>query len=182
MLVHMCCGPCSIYPLTKILDGRYEVYGLFYNPNIHPRNEYKKRLESVKRLAGLMGVNILYYEDYNPGPYFSGLPADIKSVPKDKRCEYCYLFRLEKTAEFAKKNGFAAFSSSLLYSRYQKHELIIALGLAMEKKHGVPFYHEDFRKGWREGIEASKGMGLYRQKYCGCIFSMMERGSPPGKG
>lgn len=177
MLVHICCGPCSIYPLKRLLEGRYKVYGFFYNPNIHPRAEYGKRLEGVKLLASAMEMNIIYFEDYAPAPYFKGIAGtDKKTFPKDKRCERCYLLRLAKTAEFAKENGFASFSSSLLYSRYQNHELIVASGLTLEKRYGVPFYHEDFRGGWKEGIEASREMGLYRQKYCGCIFSKAERG------
>jgi len=177
ILVHICCGPCSIYPLKKIFsEGSFKISGFFYNPNIHPLQEFKKRLESVKTLARLMDVDVVCFEDYDPLPYFSVLAGtDKKSIPRDERCESCYGLRLEKTAQFAYLRGYGGFSTSLLYSRYQNHEQIISLGLYMGEKYGVPFYHEDFRTGWKEGITASKEMGLYRQKYCGCVFSKYER-------
>ena len=91
------------------------------------------------------------------------------------RCSYCYFSRLEATAQAAKENDFDYFSSSLLYSKYQDHEMIKRIGMGLAEKYGVPFYYDDFRIGWKEGIKESKEMGLYRQQYCGCIFSEKER-------
>jgi len=178
ILVHMCCGPCSIYPLKAMLGDRAEVWGFFYNPNIHPHSEFLKRLSAVKTLAGLLSINVILHEEYKPLPFIRNLKASTggqKHPPKDLRCRYCYGVRLEETAKAAKSNGFDAFSSSLLYSKYQNHEEIKELGVDLGKKYGILFYYEDFRAGWQDGINESKEKGLYRQKYCGCIYSKIER-------
>ncbi len=173
----MCCGPCSIYPLRNILGRDIEVHGFFYNPNIHPFEEFKRRIEAAKKLAGLMEIDAIFHEDYEPRPFFCGLPGiDKKRLPKEERCAHCYALRLDRTARTARDHGFDFFTSSLLYSKFQDHEGIISLGLDMEQKYRIPFYYEDFREGWKEGIQESRRMGLYRQKYCGCIFSRIERG------
>jgi hypothetical protein len=173
----MCCGPCSIYPIKELIASSVKLTGYFYNPNIHPKAEFQRRLLAVKKLSELMDVNVILNEEYAPEPFFDALPGtDKKSVPEEKRCRECYAIRLDKTARAALSGGFNYFTSSLLYSRFQNHETVIELGLDAEARHGVPFYYEDYRKGWREGIEDSKDMGLYRQKYCGCIFSFIDRG------
>ncbi|MBI5643773.1 MAG: epoxyqueuosine reductase QueH [Deltaproteobacteria bacterium] len=177
VLVHICCGPCSIMPLKAIL-GSAEVWGFFHNPNIHPYSEFKLRLDAVKKLAGFLSINVLYDEEYKPIPFIKGLKATsdgVKHPPKDVRCEFCYSTRLEETARAAKKNGFDAFSSSLLYSKYQNHEQIKGLGVDLAKKYGILFFYKDFRDFWQQGIDNSKEMGLYRQKYCGCVYSKIER-------
>ncbi len=184
ILVHMCCGPCSIYPLRRVLAAwsgpaktGYEVHGFFYNPNIHPRAEFIKRLQAAKKLASLMELPVIFHEDYEPEPYFAGLAGtDKKSLPLSERCTHCYRLRLRKTAEAAKANGFEYFSSSLLYSTFQNHEQIIEEAKEAERESGVRFFYEDFREGWQAGIEASKDMRLFRQNYCGCIFSKADRG------
>ncbi|MBI5237299.1 MAG: epoxyqueuosine reductase QueH, partial [Deltaproteobacteria bacterium] len=98
-----------------------------------------------------------------------------KEPEKDKRCVYCYSSRLEETVKAAARLGFDAFSSSLLYSRFQRHDVIKALGTALAVQYGVRFFYMDFRTGWQEGLTESRAMGLYRQKYCGCIYSKLER-------
>jgi len=180
----MCCGPCSIYPLRRVLEGKYEVHGYFYNPNIHPRKEFIKRLEATKKLATLMQLPVIFSEDYEPEPFFAGLSGtDKKTLPLTERCTHCYRLRLQATAEAAKAGGFEFFSSSLLYSTFQNHESIIEEARIAEQKSGVRFFYEDFREGWQAGIEASKDMELFRQNYCGCIFSKGDRGllSPRNK-
>lgn len=179
ILVHMCCGPCSIIPLKTILQGKAEVWGFFHNPNIHPYSEFRKRLEAVKTLASYLSVNLICDEDYKPVEFIKGMKASIEGSPKyppmNIRCEYCYSTRLEATAKAAKANGFESFSSSLLYSKYQNHELIQGIGVDLAEKYGILFYYEDFRVGWQEGIDQSRTIGLYRQKYCGCAYSKIER-------
>jgi predicted adenine nucleotide alpha hydrolase (AANH) superfamily ATPase len=170
LLVHICCGPCAIYPLKKILDGKMEVWGFFFNPNIHPYTEYQKRLAAVRILADKMDVKMIYRDEYNLEEFLKNTISNI-----DARCGYCYSSRLEATAKAAKENNFDYFSSSLLYSKYQDHELIRGIGVGIGEKLGIPFYYNDFRIGWKEGIKESKDMGLYRQQYCGCIFSEKER-------
>lgn len=170
LLVHICCGPCSIYPLKKVLGERMEVWGYFYNPNIHPYTEYKKRLDSVDILARNMDLKVIYRDEYDLEGFLRNTIHDI-----DKRCRYCYTCRMESTAKTAKEEGFDFFSSSLLYSKFQDHEMIQRIGNSLANKIGVPFFYEDFRIGWKDGIKESKEMGLYRQKYCGCIFSEKDR-------
>lgn len=170
LLVHICCGPCAIYPLKKIVDGMMDVCGFFYNPNIHPYTEYQKRLAAVKILAEKMDIEMIYRDEYNLEEFLKNTIKDI-----DARCGYCYSSRLEATAKAAKENGFDYFSSSLLYSKYQNHDEIRNIGKGLTEKYGIPFYYDDFRIGWKQGIKESKDMGLYRQKYCGCIFSEKER-------
>ena len=109
-----------------------------------------------------------------------GFLANVASEP-EKRCSYCYSSRLFATAAAASELGFEAFSASLLYSRYQRHEEIRALGEQAEKEFGITFFYEDFRPGWQEGIRISKELGLYRQQYCGCIYSEKERYLPKRK-
>lgn len=188
MLVHMCCGPCSIYPLKELLKGEAEVWGYFYNPNIHPYSEFKKRLGAVRELARLMSVDVVLNEDYKPALFIRKLKESLpeehragKMPPEGPRCTYCYSSRIEETARAAREGGFDAFSSSLLYSKYQNHEEIKSLGLELSERYGVEFIYRDFRDGWQEGIDFSKEMGLYRQKYCGCIYSRIERFSKKKK-
>lgn len=176
LLVHICCGPCAVYPLKKNLEGKMDIWGFFYNHNIHPYTEYQKRLQAVKILADKMNIRMIYRDEYNLEEFLRNtVGTDFKSVPKNARCGYCYSSRLDATAKAAKENNFDYFSSSLLYSKYQDHELIRGIGKGIGEKFGVPFYYDDFRIGWKEGIKESKEMGLYRQQYCGCIFSEKER-------
>ncbi|HHL39561.1 MAG TPA: epoxyqueuosine reductase QueH [Deltaproteobacteria bacterium] len=179
VLVHMCCGPCSIYPVKKMLEGEAEVTGYFHNPNIHPESEFRRRLDAVKRLAMLMRLDILCDEEYRPEEFVAEVVGpharDSRHPPFGERCRRCYALRLEATARLASSRGFDAFTSSLLYSRYQDHEAVRAEGERAARVHGVEFLYRDFREGWREGVEKSKEYGLYRQKYCGCIYSRFER-------
>ncbi|MCL2760440.1 MAG: epoxyqueuosine reductase QueH [Desulfuromonadales bacterium] len=170
ILLHICCGPCALYPIKTLKDGSHNVTGFFYNHNIHPYQEYKKRLESVVKMGEETGTEIICNDDY-------ALEEFLKAVANnyDDRCSYCYSSRLNVTAAQAAAKGFEAFSSTLLYSRYQKHEEIIKTAEKAAENYGVKFYYEDFRKGWQEGIRISKEMGLYRQQYCGCIYSEKER-------
>jgi predicted adenine nucleotide alpha hydrolase (AANH) superfamily ATPase len=175
ILVHICCGPCAIYPLKHALGGKMEVCGFFCNHNIHPYSEYRKRQEAVTTLAFTMGIEVLY-EGYRTEDFFKrALKTDMTPLPHGERCAHCYTLRLDKTAEAARNNGFHSFTTSLLYSKYQDHELIKETGLKVAQSYGVHFHYEDFRGGWGRGIKLSKKMGLYRQKYCGCIYSMSEQ-------
>ncbi len=155
---------------------RAEVWGFFYNPNIHPRDEFNKRLNAVKKLSNLMGLNVIYDEEYKPREFIKGVKSSGSgSRAFGERCVYCYESRLEAVAKKASEQGFDAFTSSLLYSKYQDHDGIKKAGREFAKKYDVEFFYEDFRGGWIEGIEKSREMELYRQKYCGCIYSKIER-------
>ncbi|MEE9543066.1 MAG: epoxyqueuosine reductase QueH [Thermodesulfobacteriota bacterium] len=176
ILVHMCCGPCSIYPLKSALEGEAEVWGFFFNPNIQPRDEFNKRLAAVKKLSSLMDLKIIYKDIYRAEDFLKDREGRaIKTLPKSERCFHCYDIRLDATAETAAREGFDMFSSSLFYSRYQNHELMKEIAGGYAKKYNVGLFYRDFREGWQDGIKESKALGLYRQQYCGCIYSWMER-------
>lgn len=173
VLLHMCCGPCTTYPLERLRQDGYEVMGYFFNPNIHPYTEYKNRREAVAKLAEQEELKVIYDSKYNAVEYFQMI-----AHREARRCMFCYLMRLEQTAHIAKKGNFHYFTTSLLVSKYQKHQVIKELGEAIADKYGVPFLYYDFREGFEYTIKKSKQMGLYRQQYCGCLYSEIERFAP----
>ena len=169
ILLHICCANCAIYPLER-LSEKGEVMGFFFNPNIHPFQEYKKRLEALKVYSEQTRLSLICRDEYL-------LEEFLKNVSQwpEERCGYCYRVRLEATAKEAKKSSFDAFSTTLLQSTHQNHALIREMGETISMEVGIPFHYEDFRPGWKRGVEVSKAMGLYRQQYCGCIYSEKER-------
>ncbi len=169
-LLHMCCGPCSIYPLQTLRKAGHTLTGFFFNHNIHPYQEYLKRLDNVKIMAEQSDLALLINDSYD----LEGFLANVAHDPAS-RCNYCYASRLNECAREAAKQGFEAFTTSLLYSRYQRHDEIIKAGQNAAEEFGVEFLYTDFRPGWQEGIKKSKEMQLYRQQYCGCIYSEKER-------
>ena len=176
LLLHICCANCGIYPLERIKERGDEVVGYFFNPNIHPYQEFQKRLESLRQYSENVGLEVVYRDEYLLEEFLRNV-----SQRPEERCQYCYLIRLEATAREAKKRGFDQFSTTLLQSTYQNHPLIKETGERVAKEVGIPFYYEDFRQGWKKGVEVSKEMGLYRQQYCGCIYSEKERYMRSGK-
>ncbi len=177
ILLHICCANCAIYPLDRLRDAGHEVSGYFHNPNIHPYLEFRRRLETLKEYAEIRDLPVLYREDYQLTEFLGAVAADPNS-----RCTYCYQNRLEETAKVAVEQGYEGFTSTLLYSRFQKHEEIRLAGEDLARRHGLVFVYEDFRKGWNLGVAESKRLGLYRQQYCGCIYSEYDRYAPrPGK-
>ena len=170
LLMHICCSNCSIYPLQSLLSKGIDIKGLWFNPNIHPFTEYSKRLESLKKLQKLWAFDVEYIDQY---PLDDFLKAVVDQGAK--RCSICYEIRLDKTAETAKKMNLDGFTTSLLVSPYQKFDIIVNKGNEMAKRHGIAFYSEDFRKGWHISKSLSAELELYRQKYCGCVYSEMER-------
>ncbi|GFE57860.1 epoxyqueuosine reductase QueH [Geobacter sp. AOG1] len=173
ILLHICCAPCAIYPLKELRSQGMEVTGFFYNHNIHPYQEYRRRLDTVRVYAEKVDLAMVYRDEYRLEEFL----AAVADNP-DQRCIYCYASRLEATAKAAAENGFPAFTSSLLYSRYQKHDTIRELGESIGARYGIRFHYDDFRRGWQEGIRISREVGLYRQQYCGCIYSEKERYAP----
>jgi predicted adenine nucleotide alpha hydrolase (AANH) superfamily ATPase len=176
ILLHICCGPCALYPLRTLTEAGHEVTGFFYNHNIHPFQEYERRLGAARQMAEQTGLPLMVRDDYD----LEGFLANVASAPQE-RCGYCYASRLRVTAAVAAEGGFQAFTSSLLYSRYQRHDDIRGTGEQAGSEYGVPFLYHDFRPGWQEGIRSSKELGLYRQQYCGCIYSEKDRYLPRGK-
>ncbi len=170
ILLHVCCGPCTIYPLSRLREQGHVVEGYFFNPNIHPYREFKRRIGALVELADKTGLPVEIDRNY-------GLTKYLRQVVfhEQQRCQICYDMRLEPTVKRAAEQGADAFTSTLLYSRYQNHDLLKKKCEALSEKYGVAFYYEDFREGWQVGIDGSIAMGLYRQPYCGCIYSEQER-------
>lgn len=176
MLLHICCGPCSIYPLEYLKEKGFEIRGYFYNPNIHPYTEYQKRMETLQKYAAGLEIPVDYYDDYQMEEFIR------KVVNRENdRCRECYAMRLEETARAAKRGGFDSFTTTLLVSPYQKHELIREMGFEFGQKYGVPFYYADYRPGYRKAAARSRELGMYRQQYCGCIYSEKDRYYRQGK-
>ena len=176
ILLHVCCANCAIYPVETLRSQSKEVFAFFYNPNIHPYQEYQRRLETFRSFIDLYNLRAIFRDDYD-------LEGFIRNVVfrEERRCHICYQLRLEATAKIAKKGKFDAFTTSLLYSKQQKHELIIETAENISKKEHIAFYYEDFRVGWERAIHISKHYGFYRQQYCGCIYSEKERYHRPKK-
>jgi hypothetical protein len=170
ILFHLCCAPCALYPFYRLKEEGMEPVGYFYNPNIHPYLEYKRRLESVRDFSVRAGLDVLVRDGYDLDEFL------VRVAGRGAlRCEQCYRMRLDAAAAAARGKGLSLFTTSLLYSKYQKHDLIKGVAAEMAAEHRIEFFYEDFRRGWREGIIESKAMGLYRQQYCGCIYSERER-------
>ena len=176
ILLHICCGNCAIYPVKILREQNHEISGYFFNPNIHPYLEFSKRLETTRQYATQVELTVVYEEEYRLEEFL----ASVAQIPEN-RCESCYQSRLRATALQAKKQNFEGFTTTLLYSRYQKHQDIVDYGEQLAKELGLHFHYEDYRVGWNEGIRISKEMGLYRQQYCGCIYSEKDRYAPRKK-
>lgn len=170
VLLHICCAPCAIYPLQELRSQGRDVTGFFFNHNIHPYQEYLRRLETVRKYADEVALSMIVRDEYLLEEFL----INVAEKPAS-RCAYCYASRLEEAVKEAARGGFDAFTSSLLYSRYQQHDLIKETGQRLGSKYGVRFHYDDYRRGWQDGIRISKELGLYRQQYCGCIFSEKER-------
>lgn len=169
-LLHICCAPCSIYPVKTLSNEEIDVTGFFYNNNIHPYTEYVKRRDTLTQYAKITGLEVIFRDDYDLEGFLRAT-----AFREANRCAYCYYERLNAAALYAKEAGFDSFTTTLLYSIYQKHDMIRSIGESAGKSAGIPFYYRDFREGWKEGVNESKRLELYRQKYCGCIYSEKER-------
>jgi predicted adenine nucleotide alpha hydrolase (AANH) superfamily ATPase len=169
LLLHTCCGPCFLGVWEDLQDKNLEITNYYYNPNIYPENEYKKRLENLK-IATCGKTNGVIEAEYKPAEHAKMVVGHENDFPG--RCVHCYRLRLEKTAKFAKENGFDAFSTTLLVSPYQQHEVLKQTGEELAKQFGVKFYYKDFRPYYRPGQEMAKIIPIYRQKYCGCKYSL----------
>lgn len=170
ILLHTCCAPCTIYPLARLRETGWQVHGFFYNPHIQPYQELEKRLTTLEEFAGREELQVIIRPEYELEDFLRQV-----AFREQHRCLYCYARRLEATARLAKKSRFDAFTTTLLFSKRQKHDLICDVAREASKRHGIAFYYEDFREGWKMGQELARKQGLYRQQYCGCIYSEKER-------
>ena len=173
-LLHICCGPCAVYPVEVLRAAGHRLEGYFDNPNIHPYQEFLRRAKALEDFASGAGLPVIWNQDYDIEEFFR-----LVAFREQERCRFCYQLRLGRAARRARDGGFAAFTSTLLYSRYQQHDLIGEVARQAAAEVGVAFYYEDFRRGWAEGIAQSKALGLYRQSYCGSLFSDPDRHRQP---
>lgn len=174
LMLHMCCAPCAVAIVEKLQSNTdILLEGYFYNPNIHPLQEYENRKLSVRALENEYGLPIIYQDENGMSLWKEKLGGD-----KSLRCTTCYSLRLDAAAKMAKENGFDAFTTSLLISPYQDHDLIKAVGEKMAQKYAVHFYYEDFRELYRKGREIARGKHFFMQKYCGCLYSYSESDHP----
>lgn len=170
MLLHSCCAPCSVNCVENLrAEGAAPVL-FWYNPNIHPVTEYRIRKEALIRFAGNQDLDLVIQDEYGLRPFIQGVYPDF-----DRRCAFCYRLRLEKTARYGSEQGFTCFSTTLLISPYQDHDLIRETGAALAEQYGITFVYRDWRPLFRPGQKKARELGLYMQKYCGCIFSEEER-------
>jgi epoxyqueuosine reductase len=169
LLLHACCGPCLSGADAALGKELFDTTAYFYNPNIHDESEFIKRIEGLKSYLSSKGMKSYVDERYDL-EYFK---KEVSEAAGD-RCVRCYTVRLNKAAGFAKANRFDAFSTTLLISPYQKHEKIKEVGEAASKEYGIEFIYRDMRSFYRESVEISKTLGIYRQKHCGCYLSEQE--------
>ncbi|MFW0859375.1 MAG: epoxyqueuosine reductase QueH [Dehalococcoidia bacterium] len=170
ILLHCCCGPCTTYVVKWLRDHDHEVTGFWYNPNVHPFTEHQKRLESMEALAKQMSLPLIIADGYEMVDYFRAVVGR-----EGDRCPECYRLRMDRTARAARKKGFDTFSTTLLISPYQNQELIREIGERAGRENGVEFYYRDFRDGFRESQRVSGELSLYHQRYCGCLYSEVDR-------
>ncbi|NCB62097.1 MAG: epoxyqueuosine reductase QueH [Clostridia bacterium] len=169
-LLHICCAPCSVACIDWLRSDGIEPVGYWYNPNIHPYTEYRQRKNTLVDYAKTIGLSLTLEDDYGLRPFVKAVCGDL-----DHRCGYCYRCRLEGAARHAAEHGFQSFTTTLLVSPYQNHELLLRTGEELGVQYNVAFLPRDFRPRFREGQQKARELGLYMQKYCGCIFSEEER-------
>lgn len=170
ILLHICCAPCGCFPLNELKKDGFEIVLYWYNPNIHGLREYEKRLNAVRDFCKIQKCDIIE-DKYDIKKWFK----KIGDFTFGERCLKCWKMRLDKAAKTAAKSKIKFFTTTLLYSRFQNHGMIKKLAEEAGDKFRVEFLYSDFRKGWNEGIMNSKKMSLYRQQYCGCVFSEVEK-------
>lgn len=171
MLMHSCCGPCSTVCIERMKD-KYDLSIFYYNPNIEPVEEYEKRKAYQKKVCDHFGIPYVDF-DYDNGAWRKFVEGLENEKEGGARCTKCFYYRLKKTAEFAKENGFDIFTTTLTVSPYKNSIVINKVGAMLEEETGVKFLQESFKKmdGYKRSIELSKELGLYRQHYCGCLYA-----------
>jgi predicted adenine nucleotide alpha hydrolase (AANH) superfamily ATPase len=170
VLVHLCCAHCAAYTVEHWLRQGCDVRGLWYNPNIHPYTEHQRRLESMQALAQRLDLPLTVIGGYDMPEYFRRVAGH-----ETERCRHCFELRLGRTAAAAREQGCEAFTTTLLISPHQQHELIREVGERLAEEHGLEFLYADLRKRYSDSRHITKPLDLYRQQYCGCVYSEFER-------
>jgi predicted adenine nucleotide alpha hydrolase (AANH) superfamily ATPase len=170
VLIHVCCAHCAAYTAEYWRQQGYDASGFWYNPNIHPFTEHQQRLEAMQKLAEEIDLPLIISPDYDMVEFFRRVAGH-----ESERCGDCFELRLAATAKTARDNGFNAFTTTLLISPHQKHDLIKEIGDKTAAEYGVEFLYADLRKRYSDSRHITKPMDLYRQQYCGCVYSEWER-------
>jgi tRNA A37 threonylcarbamoyladenosine dehydratase/predicted adenine nucleotide alpha hydrolase (AANH) superfamily ATPase len=173
LLFHCCCGPCATACIESLSTEGITPTLFWYNPNIHPLAEYHKRRDALSAFAAAGNLELEMIDEYGQESFLNCIGGKTEAP---ERCSLCYRMRLERTAAYAAEKGFDAFSTSLLISPWQQHDVIRSLGEELVARYGVEFIYRDFRPLFNNSRSQARALGLYMQKYCGCIFS--EKGSP----
>jgi predicted adenine nucleotide alpha hydrolase (AANH) superfamily ATPase len=179
LLVHICCAPDAAYVLGLLRED-YEVSGFFSNSNIQPEEEYALRLEEARKVAASLGVRLI--EDIYDPSRWSRVTHKFREEPeKGRRCDICYAFRLERTARMAAGLGFHGFATIMSLSPWKKAAALNRIGRMLGQRHGVFFLEADFKKkdGFKKSVALSKELNLYRQDYCGCLYSRRDKKGNP---
>lgn len=180
LLLHVCCAPCATYSARRLQEQGAEVTAFWYNPNVHPFSEHERRRISLARYAAEVGLPVEWEPGYDMVTFFRRVAGHERP---GERCALCYELRLERTARRAAELGMDAICTTLLISPYQDQALIHQVGLAAAARHGVAFYFENLRRGFGEHQRLAREHGLYRQSYCGCVYSeweaLLKRGHSP---
>ena len=184
LLLHVCCAPCSVACLTSLREEDIQPALFWYNPNIHPYGEYSRRRDTLVQYAKDLGLPLIMEDQYGLRQFIRVLEKAPLTADEQEpvfscfdapfRCASCYRLRMEKTAQTAKERGFDAFSTTLFISPYQDNELLKKEAMSAAELYNVAFFYRDFRSRFKEGQAEARKLGLYMQKYCGCIFSEEE--------
>jgi predicted adenine nucleotide alpha hydrolase (AANH) superfamily ATPase len=172
MLLHICCAPCATYPVVHLRGLGYSLTGYWYNPNIQPWTEHEARRQSLVAYAALVGLPMVWERGYDTAQFLAMVAGHER---KGERCAVCYSLRLGRAAAAARRLGLPRFTTTLLVSPYQDQAMLRRIGEEEAARHGVEFYFENMRRGWSERSRLTREYGLYRQQYCGCLFSEFER-------
>ena len=177
LLLHACCAPCSSYVL-EYLHKYFDITIYYYNPNIYPENEYMRRMNELKKFLNETKYNIkLIEEKYIPDEYYNAVKGLEKLGEKSERCYKCYEFRMKKSCIYAKNNNFDYFTTTLSISPYKNSIWINEIGKKLSDEYGIKYLYSDFKKknGYKRSLELSRKYNLYRQDYCGCVYSKEQR-------
>lgn len=178
LLLHSCCGPCSSGVLKELCE-RFDVTILFYNPNIYPLDEFEKRAQAQRELMNkcdqLHDVSLIVLP-YDPDEFEKKVVGLEDAIEGGARCEKCFELRMERAAVFAKENGYDVFTTTLSVSPYKNAVLLNEIGFRLAKEYSIEYLYADFKKnnGYLKSVENSKKYGIYRQRYCGCRFSLSQ--------
>ena len=173
LLLHICCAPDATVPWSELINENYDVTGYFYGSNIHPQDEYQKRAEALKVLSDKLNGKAVF-ADYRPQEWQKNTEMFADEPEGGRRCEECFKLQLDAAAKYAKENGFTYISTTLTISPHKNVGLINSIGSDSAKRYDLTWVEKVWRKnnGFKRSVDESRRFGLYRQNYCGCVYSM----------